>query len=126
MAARDLETKLGDCEAGGVDGGPDEKVRFGFTTVKPPNTKVEGYQLVYKDIHEVGLELIAPGSTKWHHQNPLSPGRVQLVPGTYYMYVQDDKGLHTNCETVDVGGKALLSWEFRIVVLLEGEGCRKP
>jgi hypothetical protein len=125
MTARDLETKFGDCEAGGEDAGPEPKVRFSFTTVKPPNNTVSNYQLVWKNINEIGRERFEPGSTTWHHENRRSPGRVQLVPGTYYMYVQDDNGLHTDCEIVDVGGKADLSKEFHIVVLQDGEGCRK-
>jgi hypothetical protein len=126
--AEDLEIKLADCESRGSGGGPQATIGFLFTTIKPPKQEIKGeYVLFYKDVKQVGLEKVTGQKTQWRRHDVPGPTSVNIVPGTYYMYVQNaTTNDRTLCDAVPVGSRARIDWQFLIARLSKGEGCPVP
>jgi hypothetical protein len=125
IVAEDLAAKLADCRATGPKGGPEERVSFVFKTMKPPKEDVFGFRLRYADRKMFGLSLVRHQPIEFVSSPNPSESTVNLQPGTYWMFVEDEASqAKTPCDKVEVGKHVELGRTFNVAAAAKGNECR--
>jgi ankyrin repeat protein len=125
IVAEDIAAKLADCRATGPSGGPEERVSFVFKTMRPPKEDVFGFRLRYADRKMVGLSLVRRQPIEFVSSPNPSESTVNLQPGTYWMFVEDEASqARTLCDKVEVGKHVELARTFNVAAAAKGNECR--